>query len=343
MNRFLCALGIAGIFVGSLTVTFPASAATTYAGQNGKLAFTKTIEGRPSIWVMNPDGTNQKKLAGNGAHNPVWSPNGRKIAFVAGERIWVMNSDGSHQKILTWGVASRDGSPIWSPDGSRITFVRTKKASGRSAIISVGLHGLRETNISGWASQGGYRAPSWAPDGTRLVYEQYGSELGSRLLTKNIKSEQVTELTAIAESESSNVSWSPNGKKILYNDSYGQVYTIWPDGSHRAVISDGESYGASWSPDGVRKAFLEDFDGEYVSLSEEDGTVVWIPIDKSGYKKVGFPTWSPDGTKLIFAANTTREGRQQSDVFLLSLDDEAYPVTLLAQGEGISDISWQAK
>lgn len=71
------------------------------------------------IVVMNIDGSGRQRLPwGN---EPVWSPNGRKIAFwrtvPAGEfyndEIFVMNKDGSHVKRLTYGVYN--SSPTWQP------------------------------------------------------------------------------------------------------------------------------------------------------------------------------------------------------------------------------------
>lgn len=295
----------------------PATNATTSPGKNGKIAYTQTIDGTSSIWTMNPNGTNQRMLVSGGVDTPVWSPNGHAMAFTARGQLRIMSVDGSWQKRLTMGIGFSDSSPVWSVDGSQIAFVRTTHVSGRSAVFIMRPNGTYQTNISGWHDTLSYRAPSWSPEADKLVYEQYGGETESRLLIKNLQNGQVTELTTLSGLDLSDVAWSPNGKKLLYNDSYGQVYTIWPDGT--------------------RKAFIEDFDGECISLSEQDGTVAWIPINKSGYQTVGFPTWSPDGTKLIFAMGNA----STSDVFMLDLGSEK--TTLIARGQQVGDLQWQAK
>jgi Tol biopolymer transport system component len=71
--------------------------------------------------------------------DPVYSPDGKKIAFVAGEKffsgnVFVMNVDGSDMRQLTFnsdkypvngGKYETNKSPSFSPDGKRIIFVRS--------------------------------------------------------------------------------------------------------------------------------------------------------------------------------------------------------------------------
>jgi Tol biopolymer transport system component len=332
--------------IGSVASATVAETATPFPGKNGGIAYMNVGEGSSAIWVMSSTGAHQRMLIDRGAHSPVWSPGGNKIIFIRDEQLYVINADGTGRKNLTQEPRFTHSSPVWSPDGRQIAFVRSLKGddSWRSAIFTVTLNGSREKNISGWSKIEGYRAPSWSPDGSRLVYEQFDKGSNSaRLLVKNIKTDRVREVTKLSDvTTSSNVSWSPNGKKILYNDSDGQVYTIWPDGSHRTVISDGESYGASWSADGKKIAFLEDFDGENISISEEDGTVVWIPIDKGEYEDVGFPSWSPEGDKLIFTMAKGVGSERVSDLFSLGIKSGTATPSRLATGT-LSEPSWQAK
>lgn len=80
-----------------------------------------TNEGnRSEIYVVNSDGTNLVRLTTNfsGDYDPVWSPEGMKIAFVSlrdGNReIYVMNADGSQPINLTQNQAD-DNQPVWQP------------------------------------------------------------------------------------------------------------------------------------------------------------------------------------------------------------------------------------
>jgi Tol biopolymer transport system component len=337
-------MGIIGLLVSPLLFVAPVQA-TTFPGQNGGIAFSRAQGGSSSIWTMKASGK-QTPLRSS-ADSPVWSPDGRKLVFIDetanGRRLSIMNASGTSQRYLTRASGS-DSSPVWSADGSKVAFVRAEKTSSgntRSAVFTVRIDGSYETNVSGWLQSGGYQAPSWSPGGDKLVYEKYS--LGqSQLLIKNLKTGTVRLLTTLSDGVSSRVSWSPSGKKILYSDSSNEVYTIWPDGNHRTVISDGESSEAAWSPRGDKIAFLEDRTGESISISEEDGSITYIPLQKGSYQSIGAPTWSPDGTKLIFTMSYDLEGRQTTDLVSLNVSDANGILTKLASG-AFDQLNWQAR
>jgi TolB protein len=81
------------------------------------------------VYVMNANGSGQRRLSheqtkrptGPGSHGvePLWSPDGRKIAFRSARdgnwEIYIMNPDGSGQRNLTRNPAEDDCCFAWSP------------------------------------------------------------------------------------------------------------------------------------------------------------------------------------------------------------------------------------
>ena len=80
-----------------------------------KIVFYSVRDGNREIYVINPDGTEEKRLTNNPAsdYHPTWSPDGQKIAFDSRREppgrsvvlrsrreyeMYVMNADGTEQK-----------------------------------------------------------------------------------------------------------------------------------------------------------------------------------------------------------------------------------------------------
>jgi len=332
----------AGIGLGVVLLAGQPAEAATFAGQNGRVAYVTASGG---VWTVDGKGGQAQRLLSRNAQDITWSPDGASLAFVeprknGNKRVAVMNVGTGAVRYVTQRPHASEGTPVWSYGGSRLAFVRTlhTKTGDRSAVFAVNIKDGNEQNISGWSTQLSYRAPSWEPGDRRMVYEEL-SAASSRLLIQELATGATRELVGLSDvTSSSKASWSPNGKKILFTDSDGQVYTIWADGTHRSVISDGDSYEASWSPDGSRIAFLEDFSGESISVSGPDGSVSYVPLSLAGYDNVSAPVWSPDGTKLSFTA--ARTGTNARDLFVTTIQ-ETTPSVVRQAFNVQADVTWQ--
>lgn len=104
---------------------------------HGRIAFVSDRDGNPEIYVMNADGTDLTRLTDTpGAErDPVWSPDGQRIAFLYGD-IYVMNADGTDRTQITNTSAGKENI-AWSPDGQRIVFAAKETSNARGWVIYV--------------------------------------------------------------------------------------------------------------------------------------------------------------------------------------------------------------
>jgi TolB protein len=125
---------------------------SAYTGGNG---------GKRELYLVSTRNGNESRLTyvSTGAADPVWSPDGRWIAFVgdiAPRQLYLLSM--KTHKIHAIGHATGDNL-AWSPEGKRLVF------NGRGKLETVTLAGTRYHSLGVWGNQA-----SWSPDGQWIVF-----------------------------------------------------------------------------------------------------------------------------------------------------------------------------
>ena len=268
------------------------------------LAFTSARENGLNIYVMNPDGSEQRVLIGGNDDDwsPAWSHDGSRIAWIGKvgslDQIFVAGSDGSNLLRLT-DEESNDRFPVWSPDDSQILFSRGDGIE--TDLFMVASNGGEPEQMTNNSAYDG--SPAWSPDGERIAFvsNRTGANEVWMMEANGSVEEQIT------DSDGNNFSpaWSPNGERIVFitdRDGDRDIYSIAEDGTNEVplTLNPANEYAPAWSPDGSQIAFArEDGDGANLYVMDADGANQELLAEDVHVADPNL-TWSPDGGGIAF-------------------------------------------
>jgi Tol biopolymer transport system component len=259
---------------------------------------------RLEVYLMNEDFTNQVRLTNNTGSAKAWwsampalSPDGKgRIIFDSSRNripgvdkinvsdLFIMQADGSDQTFVT-----RGSSASWSPDSQSIAFHRSASGTGLTIRVDLG-----------------------APTSDSDIFVAKVCDLLAGVPPTNITNSP-TEIDDDA-------SWSPDGQKILWTaHNVGDdplvipsqdIYVMNADGSGRVNLTHNfpvEERGPSWSPDGTRIAYMCRIGLPPEGMTTPTFEICVMNADGSDVTRLtnntlpdGTPTWSSDGTKIVF-------------------------------------------
>ncbi len=260
----------------------PALAA--FPGVNGPIAYIPWH----SSGAVFLTGTGQLVGATNADTDPVFSPDGSRVAFVAKgsdgrNHIFVIRKDGTQLRDViganVFGTGAFIGNPAWTPDGQGISFDVASADPSSNGIWTVRLDGEGERTRTVPVGQ----FPKWSSARNEMVYSCV-----SGFCVYNAKTRQIRQLPIQWPDSSApgRPEWSPDGSRIVFAMSWGvqpdphnEIFTMGPYGGGLTQITNGGPATCTSNPQGVPPT-------KYPPVFHFE------------------PTYSPDGQQILFDGHT---------------------------------------
>lgn len=273
---------------------------------------------------------------------PVWSPDGRRIAFTrqSGLQREVMVLDlrtGSTVDVSSHPADDFD--PAWSPDGRRIAF--TSNRDGNEEIYVVDADGRGLTNLTRHPAPD--RDGAWSPDGTRIAFTS-ARDLRAALYTMQPDGSDPTRITDGVSADDSAPVWLATGRDIVCEstrDGASELIVVDIEtGTQRLLAADaGHDIGPVPTPAGDRVAFLSNRDNSLwdVWVVGADGSGLLKPAFNSRDREAG-AAWSPGGTEIAFESR--RAGNWE--IYIANADGSDLRV-VAAHGANDGSVAWRPR
>jgi Tol biopolymer transport system component len=243
-----------------------------------------------------------------GIVNPVVSPDGRAVAFVALGDVWVMPIGTNAVQITNDEAMDLD--PAWSPDGTRVVF-----SSDRSGHMELWVRDLA-TNSERQITDGEHRVTgaAWSPDGNHIAF------LADRALiavvTVRPDAHAMSGPTFVPRGALGRPTWSFDNHVIAagdlfpYSDRYAHglnqllfvamdppaLYSSLPFRSHSA--GNRVNNGPVWSPDGFRFAFATE--GKLWTVNVDGKGAATGPPSPIADDQPESPSWEGDSKHIVY-------------------------------------------
>ena len=196
-------------------------------GESGQIAYVSDRTGLPQVFLVDLATQSLAQITNmpEGACQPAWSPDGKKIIFISpcmgmdeiyfGASLYLMNADGS-DLVLVSSVPGGDFDPAWSPDGKLIAF--TSLRTGQMEIFVMNADDMTSiTQVTKGVKGVEARQPAWSPEGLQIAFavKRFGVY---QLWLMNVDGAGQKQIVRSGVTFFDYLpTWSPDGQLILFN------------------------------------------------------------------------------------------------------------------------------
>ncbi len=247
---------------------------------------------------------------------PVWSPDGRYIAFLRGaggaQNVILMPSLGGPERVLGEVLSGLD----WAPDGRSLAVIDAQRA-----VTLFSLENGQRTKITTPPSNIlGDDHPVFAPDGQKVAFTR--SDGGSEnIYVISISGGELRQLT-FDNTRIQSLRWTPDGKHLIFASNRSGSFQLWKiqeSGSSPELMTSAGSGPTDFaiSPDGSQLVFaqtsvdtniwrfepadqLASF--SHARVGSSNRSVRWTQLIASS-RTDDSPQYSPDGLRIAFASS----------------------------------------
>ena len=252
------------------------SSGFSWSPDGSEIAYTTVVDPaeqprRAKLRIVSAADGNEAALAEERlGYLPVWSPDGKTIAFGAfvgeldaegkGEaELFLMDSDGSNVRRITERPGT-DLPPSWSPDSSRIVWSGTTVPSDPSQTATTVLF-MMDVASSQITELGEGSDAVWSPDGQHIAFILAEKpppgvvrlRTNLDIYTLNVDTGERKQLTQDRPTDEW-PTWSPDGQRIAFvstrDSAQGEIYVMNADGSDIRRLTDNDLAEAmlAWAP-----------------------------------------------------------------------------------------------
>lgn len=259
----------------------------------GRIVFQSNRNNSLSIYIMDADGDNVKRLTQGRDSSPNLSSDSRIVyeSSIDGQNdILVTAVTGNETPLnITRTDDAWEYSPAWSPDNSLIAYV--SDLGGDEEIWVMDADGGNQTQLTDNDTFDTH--PAWSPSGKQILF-QSNRDGDNDLYSMNLDGEDIVQLTDNDDEDIAPL-FSPDKSSVAFvsdRDGNNEIYIMNPDGTLPTRLTENEVDDGqpAWSPDGKWLAYQSTAGSNIdIYIMRADGTNIKRLTDERGMDSD--PSW----------------------------------------------------